>query len=35
MRNVELGRGKRQLIKSGKLHARYAITIPEDFGAEH
>ncbi len=32
--SVDLGRGKRQLVKGGKLNEKYAITIPEDFGAE-
>ena len=29
-----LGKGKRVLVKGGKLHSKYHITLPEEFAAE-
>lgn len=31
---VDLGKGKRMLVKGGKLHTKYHITVPEEFTAE-
>lgn len=32
--NIDLGSGKRMLVKNGKLHTKYQITVPEEFTAE-
>jgi hypothetical protein len=31
---IDLGKGKRVLVKGGKLHSKYHITLPEEFTAE-
>jgi hypothetical protein len=31
---IDLGKGKRMLVKNGKLHTKYQITVPEEFTAE-
>ena len=31
---IDLGKGKRTLVKGGKFHTKYQITIPEEFAAE-
>lgn len=31
---IDLGKGKRMLVKNGKLHSKYQITVPEEFTAE-
>lgn len=31
---IDLGNGKRMLVKNGKLHTKYQITVPEEFAAE-
>jgi Transcriptional regulator, AbiEi antitoxin, Type IV TA system/Transcriptional regulator, AbiEi antitoxin N-terminal domain len=34
MQKIDLGKGKRMLVKGGKLHSKYHITLPEEFAAE-
>lgn len=34
MCKIDLGKGKRMLVKGGKLHSKYHITLPEEFTAE-
>lgn len=34
MSTIDLGSGKRMLVKGGKLHSKYQITLPEEFAAE-
>ncbi|MGI9251175.1 MAG: type IV toxin-antitoxin system AbiEi family antitoxin domain-containing protein [Pseudohongiellaceae bacterium] len=31
---IDLGQGKRSLVKHGKLHPQYKITVPDEFGGE-
>lgn len=31
---IDLGKGKRTLVKGGKFHKKYQITVPEEFAAE-
>ena len=30
-KNIDLGKGKRMLVKGGKLDTKYQITVPEEF----
>lgn len=34
IKKIDLGTGKRMLVKGGKLHNKYQITLPEEFAAE-
>jgi Transcriptional regulator, AbiEi antitoxin, Type IV TA system/Transcriptional regulator, AbiEi antitoxin N-terminal domain len=34
IKKIDLGTGKRMLVKGGKLHTKYQITLPEEFAAE-